>query len=56
MTTTTQNNHIKHLPLSWEFVYTLKVALNIVFHQPPVKLGHLVQQPQNNCTCHDHCI
>ena len=28
MTTTSQNNNSKHLPLSWEIVYTLKVALN----------------------------
>ena len=44
MTTTNQNNKFEHLPLSWEIVYTYKVALNIVFYQPPVNIGHLVQQ------------
>ena len=28
MTTTSQNNNSEHLPLSWEIVYTFKVALN----------------------------
>ena len=28
MTTTSQNNNFEHLPLSWEIVYTFKVALN----------------------------
>ena len=27
MTTTSQNNNSKHLPLSWKIVYTFKVAL-----------------------------
>ena len=51
MTTTSQNNNFEHLSLSWEIVYTFKVALNIVFHQPLINIRHLVQQPQNSCTC-----